>query len=207
MSSPPVSCLLLVGPGCPHCASVLTHLSELVKDGDLAKLEIVNVASDPELAQELGVRTVPWFRIGEMIFQGVHDMQELRDAIQRVSGANAMRDHFAEQLSHGQLEDVQAFVLEHPKHFDDLIALLIDPETPTDARIGVAAIFEDIGDNPLTIQAIPALKIAGGDGNPRVRADACHLLGMIPSRESRDILRAHKFDPDETVRQIAREGL
>lgn len=203
----PPTCLLLIGPGCPHCASVLSHLTELIKSAELARLEIVNVASDPQQARDLGVRSVPWLRIGERVFQGAQGMQELRDAIRQSNDADAMRRHLAAQISEGLLDEVQAFLLEQPRYLDDLVSLLSDEQTTTDVRIGIAALFEDIGETEAAQQAVPALKIASGDGNPRVRADACHLLGLIPGRESRDILRAHRYDPDATVREIAKEAL
>ena len=63
--------LLLLGTHCPHCPQVLKALSELVKAGDIHKLEVVNVEQAPEIARELGVRGVPWIRVGEFTLTGM----------------------------------------------------------------------------------------------------------------------------------------
>ena len=62
--------LLLLAPGCPHCPAVLEGLSGLLKEGVIGRLEAVNAAIHPERAAELGVRTVPWARIGPFELEG-----------------------------------------------------------------------------------------------------------------------------------------
>ena len=52
--------LLLIASGCPHCPTVLTGLTELVKHGLIGRLEVVNVGIHPERASALKARTVPW---------------------------------------------------------------------------------------------------------------------------------------------------
>ena len=66
----PPSALILISPGCPHCAQALKGLEELVKEGALARLEIVNIAVDPEPATSRGVRSVPWTQIGPFVLEG-----------------------------------------------------------------------------------------------------------------------------------------
>ena len=41
--------LLFITPGCPHCPGVLQGLSEMVKQGTIGKLTVINAASHPEL--------------------------------------------------------------------------------------------------------------------------------------------------------------
>ena len=64
--------LMLLGTHCPHCPSVLNSLSELVKQGVISRLEVVNLEQRPELGRELGVRSVPWVRIGQFELPGLH---------------------------------------------------------------------------------------------------------------------------------------
>ena len=52
----PPQAVLLIGPGCPHCAALLETLSKFVKSGEIARLTVVNVSAMPEQARELGVR-------------------------------------------------------------------------------------------------------------------------------------------------------
>jgi len=51
--------ILFIAPGCPHCPAVLQALSELLKDGEIAEMEVSNMALLPEKSQQLGIRSVP----------------------------------------------------------------------------------------------------------------------------------------------------
>ena len=68
---------LLIGPGCPHCATTLAALSELVKKGRLGQLNVINVALEPEAARARGVRSVPWMELGPFELAGAHSEAEL----------------------------------------------------------------------------------------------------------------------------------
>ena len=51
--SPAPHAKLLVAPGCAHCPTVLQHLSTLLKENALGKLEVINIHQHPEIAQQL----------------------------------------------------------------------------------------------------------------------------------------------------------
>ena len=59
---PAPDALLLISTHCPHCPAVLAALAELVKQGAIGRLEVVNLEQHPEVGQALGVRSVPWLR-------------------------------------------------------------------------------------------------------------------------------------------------
>ena len=77
-STTPPEALMLLGTSCPHCPVVLDALSELVKQGVIASLEVVNLEKKPDIAEQLGVRTVPWVRIGWYELEGLHSRAELQ---------------------------------------------------------------------------------------------------------------------------------
>jgi len=52
MSPSPPDALLFITPVCTHCPSVLQALSELVKQAQVGKLTVVNIAAHPEQAAE-----------------------------------------------------------------------------------------------------------------------------------------------------------
>ena len=62
---------MLLGTHCPYCPTVLKELGELVKSGVIGKLVVVNIEQHPEVARELGVRSVPWVRIGPFELEGL----------------------------------------------------------------------------------------------------------------------------------------
>lgn len=90
-SPSPKDALLLIAPGCAHCPVVLEGLSLLVKQGNIGRLEVVNIVSHPEIASELGVRSVPWFRIGNFELEGSHTPEELRIWAERASQTDGDR--------------------------------------------------------------------------------------------------------------------
>ena len=58
MSQKP-SALLLIATGCQHCPTVLQNLSELIKEGRLSSLEVVNIV------EETAERGVPVLAISD----------------------------------------------------------------------------------------------------------------------------------------------
>ena len=78
----PLSVELFVATGCVHCPVVLNELSEQLKKGAIASMQVTNIAVDNERAAQLNIRSVPWFSIrndsGLMIFSGSHSPKEIQ---------------------------------------------------------------------------------------------------------------------------------
>ena len=79
MPHTPPDALLLKTSSCPHCPIVLKALQALEAEGSIGELTVINIEDQPELADELGVRSVPWTRIGPFELAGLRTEQELRD--------------------------------------------------------------------------------------------------------------------------------
>ncbi|NNF96029.1 MAG: HEAT repeat domain-containing protein, partial [Halobacteria archaeon] len=88
-SSPP-DAELLIATGCAHCPVVLEGLSTLIKEGVISSLRVINIVNQPERAQELGVRSVPWLQLGPFILQGLHSPAELREWAERAGSMEGM---------------------------------------------------------------------------------------------------------------------
>ena len=58
---------------------MLASLADLVKQGAIGRLEAVNLEQHPEVGQALGVRSVPWLRLGRIELAGVHSKAELAE--------------------------------------------------------------------------------------------------------------------------------
>ena len=140
--------LLLLAPGCPHCPAVLQALGELVKTGAIGRLEAVNIAVQPERAAQLGVRTVPWVRLGPFELEGLRTASEYREWAARAGTTDGMAAWLDEQLREGKLARVIRLIHEQPAHLDALLALAGDPDTPLTVRIGVSAVLEDSARQP-----------------------------------------------------------
>ncbi len=206
-ASAPVEALLAIAPGCAHCAAVLQGLTGLLKEGVLGRLEIVNLGVLPHVATELGIRSVPWTRIGAFELEGARSPAELRRWAERVRDPAGMGEWFAALLESGGLERVEQLVRAEPERMQDLIQLLADPERELQVRIGVGAVLESLQGTGLAFTVVDALAELSRSSDARVRADACHALALTESAAALPHLRACLADASADVREIAAEGL
>lgn len=122
----------------------------------------------------------------------------------------SLRDR-AEQLQvwllEGRIKDVFALVDRIPTALADLLPIVADPEANLNVRFGAHAVLERYAGTQALQALIPALAMLSGHGDPRVRADACHLLGLTGSPAAIEYLEARRDDPDPDVREIVAESL
>ena len=199
--------LLLVAPGCPHCAGMLEHLGSMVKEGSLGRLEIVNIGVDPEMARALSVRSVPWARIGSFDLVGLHTLDELRHWADMAGRDEGMTVYLGELLATARRHEVTRRVLAEPALLHRLVDLLGDPETALSIRIGVMATLEEFQGEPVLEVLVESLSELTTHASERVRADVCHALALTGSAAALAALRRCLADPDEEVRDTAAEGI
>ena len=120
----PADAMLLLSSTCPHCPKVLEALAQMVKQGQIGALEVINIAAHPERAQQLGVRSVPWFRIGPLQFEGLHSPEELQRWAQKANTRGGQGDYIEQLLSSGALARAIDFVGQDKSHWRVLIYLL-----------------------------------------------------------------------------------
>lgn len=89
MPATPPDTLLFIVPDCPHCNTVLQGLSELLKQGLIGKMTVVNVTAHPEQAREYGVRAAPWLQLGPFTLTGAHSYAELKRWVEGARGENS----------------------------------------------------------------------------------------------------------------------
>ena len=203
----PPDALLFLSSHCPHCPAVLAGLSELVKRGAIGRLEVVNLEIHPESAETLGVRSVPWLRLGPFELTGARTPGELETWAQRATSAEGMADAFHDFLKSGDLQQVLALIAADPARLSALLPIVGNPEASINVRLGAGVAFEEYAGTPALGSLIPALGELSAQTDPRVRADACHYLGLAQSEAARPWLTARLEDADADVREIAREAL
>ncbi len=199
--------LLLTGTHCPYCPSMLRALQTLLADGAIASLESVNIEENPELAAELGVRSVPWVRIGPFELAGLRPAQELRQWVQRAGSDAGMVNYLDELLSTGAIDKGLDLVRKEPAAMDALLTLFSDPELQLNVRIGISAIMEELeGSEPLQ-GLVGRLGELTRHDQAAIRGDACHFLALSGSREAAVFIRPLLDDPDAGIREIAADSL
>jgi glutaredoxin len=206
-NSVPPDALLLLSTQCPHCATVLQGLSELVKKGAIGRLEVVNIVARPDIAQQQGVRTVPWLRLGDFQLEGLHSPAELRQWAERAGSETGLTEYYRDLFKHGQLHKAQAAINKHPGHISALLALAEDPDTELTVRIGVSAVMEDAAGSALLQDQLAALTDLARHSDPRVRSDACHFLALTRSEAALAPLETLSRDTQPAVQEVAKDSL
>ena len=107
MSHKSSKALLLTAPGCIHCASLKKILEKIVAEGLIEQLEVVDITSNPEIANRHNVKSVPWLKLGLFEFQGAQRESELRYWLTQLDsqqGISRYIKHLLETGLHDKLE-------------------------------------------------------------------------------------------------------
>ncbi len=198
---------MLLGTHCPHCPSVLGSLSELVKQGVISKLEVVNLEQRPETGRELGVRSVPWVRIGPFEFSGLHSKAELQSWAEQAGTEQGMTKYFEQLLGDGEVMRVLGMIANDHGLLHALIGLVSDADAKINARIGAGVIMEDYEGKPELLALIPELGNLTRHEDARVRSDACHYLSLTHDDSVKQYIEPLLEDQNEDVREVAEESL
>jgi len=199
--------VLAITPTCPHCPNVMQSLNELVKQGELASIQVINIAVDTEFAQDNQIRSVPWLKIGPFVLTGVLSKQAMLDWIKKSRSDAGTIDYLIETLSSGELDAAIQMVQQRPEAIDDFPGLIANDETNINVRLGIGAIIETLDDQTILQRLLPGLMQLLQHPQARVRGDAAHFLSFIQTRESIKALEQLKHDPDADVRDIVAETL
>lgn len=201
--------LLFTTPACPHCPGVKQALGILAQEGLIASMEVVDLAAHPERAQVLGVKSVPWFRIGELEFEGAMSLGELRTWAMRAASVSVsgLKDYFFEMLKSGRRHKVEDMIRADPQRSVALVDLIRDSEASMAIRLGIGAVLEEFQGSAIAAPMVPQLAEMLHDPEPRNRADAAHFLSLIGDAQARELLRGCLSAPDPEVREIAYDAL
>ena len=199
--------LMLLNSGCAHCPGVLNHLTDLLKNGDISKLEAININQQPEIAREFNVRSVPWVKIGQIELTGSQSKAELVRAIEQANSATGLVQHYEDMLNNGQLQETIEQLQKQPDNIPLLLEMLQNPQIQISVQIGIGAIMEEFTESPALIKLIPALTELTKNSLARIRNDACYYLSLTADPSVKDIISPLLNDSNEEVRETAKDCL
>ena len=199
--------LLLIASDCSHCPAMLEHLSKLLKKGNLSRLEVINISVKPEVAQEMGVKSIPWYSIGGFAFTGLMSYQELSERLEQISTGSGKADYLIYLLETRNLQDAVGLLKEQPSLLVELIPLLGDLSQPMAVRIGIGALIEELAESPALEYAQTPLQQLTLSTESQVRADAAHYLGICGDPAAIPMVRVLLDDDNPEVSEIAAETL
>jgi len=199
--------LLLISTHCPHCPAMLTALADLVKQGTIGRLEAVNLEQHPEVGQALGVRSVPWLRIGRIELAGVHGKAELAEWAAKADSEAGLADYFHMLLKEGQLPKAESLIETDPALLAAVLPIVGNVDASLNVRLGAGVLFEAFAGTRTLAALIPQLGALSQHADARIRADACHYLGLAGDAAAQSWLETRLTDDDVDVREIAAESL
>ncbi len=204
---PAPDALLLVSTHCPHCPAMLTALADLLKQGVIGRLEAVNLEQRPDVGQALGVRSVPWLRIGRIELAGVHSKTELAEWAAKADSEAGLADWFHLLLKEGQLPKAQAMIEADPALLAAVLPIVGNIDASLNVRLGAGVLLEEFAGSDTLRALLPRLGELSQHADARVRADACHYLGLTGDAAAKRWLDARVDDEDADVREIAAESV
>ncbi len=199
--------LLLISTSCQHCPTMLKNLSELIEEGKISSLEIVNIAVSPERAEALNVRTVPWLKLEEYELTGLKSKSELLEWIDKAGSSEGQRLYFEELIGAGRITEAQKIIEEKPWKMPALLAIMDSESTTLSLRIGVSAIIEQLAGSKQLIENIDTLSEYCQHELARVRNDACYYLGLSRHADAEEHIRPLLNDESDEVKETAKEAL
>jgi len=210
--------LMLLSSHCAHCSGVLDSLSKLIKSGELASFQVINLEQDPEAMQRYKVRSVPWVRIGKYELTGAQTIEALQQRINWTKEEQQNKDDdvnknqvadFDFLLSEGQVAKVITAIKNDPTAIQDVMTLLGDPGTVLSTRIGIGVIFEEFADTDLVKSIVDDLGTLTTHQDQRIRADALHYLGLTADSKAIHYLLTAQNDKenDDETKEIITDSL
>lgn len=182
-------------------------LTDLMKSGQIAELRVVNIEDNPDLAQQYGVRSVPWLQVGPFELSGSRSKKELSLWIERASSFEGISDYLEEVLSEGKIESANKLIQGHPQALENVIDLMADPEAKINVRLGVGVIIEEMALSEEFKIVIPRLIEYLSNDDARIRGDACHYLSLTEDISYLPAIKKLLLDESEEVREIAQDSL
>jgi len=201
------SVLMLMGKQCAYCGPMMQILTELMKAGELAELRIVNLDENPELARQLGVRSVPWLKIGPFELQGARSRQEIALWLQRAANFDGLTEYLDEVLAEGNIGYANKLIQRYPQALENVVALMADPQAKINVRLGVGVMIEEMAESEAFKVVIPRLIDYLSSEDARIRGDACHYLSLTKDGSTIPFIEKLLSDESEEVREIAQESL
>lgn len=205
--------LMLLSSHCVHCPSVLDSLSKMIKSGEIAELQVINLEQNPDAMQTYKVRSVPWVRIGKHELTGVQTLEALQQRAQWAKDEHNSKNNinlvadYDFKLSEGQADTVIQSIKNAPENIDSIVELLSDSGTVLSTRIGIGVVFEEFAGSDMLKSLIPTLGKLTQNEDSRIRADAFHYLGLSQDGSALPFLQQANDETDPEILEIISDSI
>lgn len=169
---------LFVMQGCHVCPQMERTFQALQQQGEIDNLQIIDVSEQPELARQHNIRSVPHYIINGIAFSGLKSREEILSIVQSSTDHLLLR-WMREQLTEGQLSDVELMVSKKSAARQALLILLNDLDTSLVVRIGLTAIIESLAQDHIFDDMEQRFIKLVEHHEQRIAIDALYYLQLI----------------------------
>jgi HEAT repeat protein len=125
----------------------------------------------------------------------------------KADSETGIADWFHLLLKEGQLPRAQAAIEADPALLAAVLPIVGNIDASLNVRLGAGVLLEAFAGSDTLRALLPRLGELSQHADERVRADACHYLGLTGDAAARKWLEARVADVDTDVREIAAESL
>ncbi len=205
----PAGLKLYVADQCPHCPGMLGQIQALANTTPMIRLQVINAALFPEMAQADKIKSVPTLILDDRFrWTGRVDAAEVLNICANRNPADLSADSLRQLIEDGQAAQVAEMMMESGQVFPALIDLLTHPRWSV--RLGAMVTAEYLADESpaLAIDLCRSLWQTFSDIAPQAQGDVTHIFGLIDDDTTRRYLQSIVGDDfEKAVREAAQEAL
>lgn len=193
-------------PGCSVCPQMERLFEELHEQGGIEELEVLDVTRYPELAQKYNIKSVPFYLVNGIAFNGLKTREEIVDLLQQ-DDSQKWTSLIRAELEDGQLELINNYIQQHAAAREAMMELLADKDTELVVRIGLTAIIESLAEGDLLESLEERFIQLTQHNDERIALDALYYLSLLSSPSSLAALTKIARNGKPGLREDARELL
>jgi hypothetical protein len=174
---------LFVMAGCSVCPQMKRLFTEMQQSGMISELKIMDVTEHPKMVEEYHIRSVPFYLINGVGFNGLKTREEINQLLNQDDQAN-WQNMLSEELRSGELDRVEQQIRQSTAARDAMLNLLEDPQSELVVRIGLSAVIESLADSDLLLPYQSRFIQMTGSQDERIAVDAIYYLSLLASDEA-----------------------
>lgn len=198
--------LLFVMPGCSICPQMERLFHEMHRQGAIRGLKVLDVTRHPELAEKYKIRSVPFYIINGVGFNGLKTRPEIEHLLAPDS-SEKWKTLLTDGLSNGELHIVEQQVRNNPGARDAMLQLLDASDTELVVRIGLTAIIETLAEGTLLHPYEQRFIRLAQHKDKRIALDGLYYLSLLSTPTSLEALTNIANEENHSLQQEARELL
>ncbi|MFC1515508.1 thioredoxin family protein [Thermodesulfobacteriota bacterium] len=198
-----------ITPFCPFCPATVMQLLSLAAANEQVKLNVIDGALFPELAQSDNVQSSPTVLLeNQFRWTGAIQIREVVDMILNRDPSQLSAPSLRDMISNGDASVVADMMIDSGEIFPSFIELLVHEKWPV--RLGAMVAFEAVAEQnrELAARAIPLLWEQFSRVADTVRGDILFLFGSFGDKGVIPLLESVLSGPYQTdVKEAAAEAL